>query len=66
MRSEKGVISKGLRGPGTSNNERTLQTVCATCDKFHAASSLVNTHDCLAVGSRPGKVSLVFFAHEIW
>lgn len=44
-----------------SNNERAPQT-SATCDKFHAASSLVNIQDCLTVGSCPGTVAVVFFA----
>lgn len=31
--------------------------------KFHAASSLVNTQDCSTVGSNPGTVAVVSFAH---
>lgn len=36
------------------------QCVCATCDKFHAALTLVNTQDCLTVGSCPGTVAVIF------
>lgn len=61
--SEEWLQGGGQCGPGTSNNERTLRTVCATCDEFHAASSLVNVQDCLTVGSCPGTVSVVFSAH---
>lgn len=48
----------GPHGPDASNNKRKPQTVCATCDKFHAASSLLKRQDCLMVQSRPGAAVL--------
>lgn len=55
---------RGIQGPTWSwyfkQYEDAADSVCATCDKFHAALTLVNTQDCLTVGSCPGTVAVIF------